>query len=56
MDNAVVRAVHGGAGAYDYGAALLEKIAVFARGYNGNGAWWTSCPVGRAPRGVCFSA
>ncbi len=38
VGNAVVKAVHGGTGSYNYGAALLENGTVYAWGYNGNGA------------------
>ncbi len=38
VGNTVVKAVHGGTGSYNYGAALLENGTVYAWGYNGNGA------------------
>ena len=38
VGNTVVKAVHGGTGSYNYGAALLENGTVCAWGYNGNGA------------------
>lgn len=38
VGNTVVKAVHGGTGSFNYGAALLENGTVYAWGYNGNGA------------------
>ncbi len=38
VGNTVVKAVHGGTGSYNYGAALLENGTVYVWGYNGNGA------------------